>query len=258
MSSSKNTEVSEAVRSKVFAIWPWLEESGVVLSSQDCDSFYSYTYGFNGDDWGDRLSESADTDESLRTVLVYKVCLENGFNGEGGKPSLSSVWKDIHTLVVCPLFKKGKAAKLNSSYIDYFVSQHDLKEEEVKGIWKEVYRGPDNPEYEWAFSHFYNWIQDDRRHWSSVATKPQEVQSTRSNKGNMSVEQGKDEASIERVSGSSKRVVKTKKVASSQKVELPDSSPVVSLDKSKDVVASDPIVAKKVSIKNKKFFLAKK
>lgn len=252
MSSSKNMmEVSEAIKSKVFALWPWLAGSGVVLSNQECDNFYSYTYGFNGDDWGDRLSESADMDESLRAVFVYKVCIDNGFNGEGGKPSLSSVWKEIHTLVVCPLFKKGKAAKLNSSYIDYFVSQHDLKAEEVKSIWKDVYKGPDNPEYEWAFSHFYNWIQDDRRHWSSIAAKPEEVPPAKQ-------AQKKDESPEEKVAitSSSKATVKTKKTVPIQK--HPEASPVVSSDKSQVDVPSEPVVAKKVVIKNKKFALVKK
>jgi hypothetical protein len=166
-SFAMNSSSKTVAETKAFKLWPWLASSGQVLNQQECESFYSYTYSYAGDDWGERLNESADNDEPSRTVFVYKICVENGFNGNGGKPSLCSVWKGLHTLVVCPLFKKGKAAKLNASYIDYFVSQHGLNSEEVKDIWNDIYNGPDRPEYEWAFAHFYNWIQDDRKHWES-------------------------------------------------------------------------------------------
>jgi hypothetical protein len=263
MSSAKNMNIS-AVKSKVFSLWPWLCSSGEILSEQECESFYSYTYSFGEDDWGDRLSESADSDESLRTVFVYKICIENGFNGQNGKPSLSSVWKNIHTLVVCPLFKKGKASKLNSSYIEYFVSQHDLNFEEVKGIWNDVYKGPEKPEYEWAFSHFYNWIQDDRKHWSTIgstykipAAKSVPSIIENSSPGQLVFDEKIEDSREKKVAvpDSAKQVAKTKKSVSKHEEEVPIPYKSSEVQRGND---TNTVAAKKVAIKNKKFALMKK
>ena len=107
------------------------------FNEQKEHEYNKFTYAFGTDDWGDRLDEGADNDEYMRRVFVYLLCLEFKFDGTNG-PSLSSVWRDLHQRVVCPLFKKAMSEDLIDRYVSFPSKVYKLDLEKVEKIWKKV------------------------------------------------------------------------------------------------------------------------
>ena len=149
---------------QVATLWPHLSIGADKCGREMIDAFYTLTYTYAGEDWGDRLSEGCDNDEPQRILYVFKLGLEFCMNGREGKPKLSEFWISLHQMVVCPLFKKAMSADLEELYISWPVKTYKLSKSKVQEIFDSVYVNKDPPtdEEDWACEHFYMWIMEDQ------------------------------------------------------------------------------------------------
>jgi len=149
---------------RVAKVWPWLDQKAEFIDPVIIDSFYSFTYTYGTDDWGLRLEEGADNDESQRCLYAFKLCLEFNFNGKGVYPSLSIFWRDLHRFVVCPLFKKAMSEDLHERYISWPTKIYKLDRNKVQKIWDSVYKNDDcSLEDEWVAKRFHMFIMQDHK-----------------------------------------------------------------------------------------------
>lgn len=176
--------------SNIEAMYPWFDND-IKLWDDKCDEqFYSFTYGFEGDDWVMRLEDGADDDEFWRCAFVYKLCIKY-------KLVLHNVWYNLNQKVVCPFYKYGNIKDLHKEYISYISNEYNIDKTEVKYIWNSILnwaKSDENcPELNWVLDRFHLWVINDINYHKNKKEEKIENNKKKFNKFKIKISKSKDD-----------------------------------------------------------------
>lgn len=195
--SSSNQKSFDLLRSKAFAIWPWFtQEKCSEWTDEDNDEFYAFTYG---KDWGEKIAEGFDEDETSRLIYVYKLCEKFELNGksiktlDGSKKTktrISNVWKKISQ----EIYKNNiKGDGLRTHYIQFPTNTWELNATSVSEVYSYVFEN-DPEEFVWLLEYIYRWILDDKHRADKLLADKKAKEQSEEQKLTL---QGKDAESLQ-------------------------------------------------------------